>query len=236
MRLVEGGFIERWRRELFPTSQCTNKEKFVDAQSITLEDMAGNFLLLLFGLGCALIFLCMEKIWSKYFRKKLTLLRGSRCCCACVKRAESQEDATARGTNVTTSGLQLKSMNDQLYIEELDKKLNELRHSQNKSHKDKSDENQNRNGAIQNGVIQNGVVQNGVIQNGVIQNGVVSNGDIVLSEDIDMVDSKYDGNFKLAKGPTHNSVANDNNYGKRETIKRTGSRRVTRKDRNLELL
>ena len=60
LKLLEGGFIERWRREHWPTDECGIKEKFVESRSITLEDLSGNFSALLIGIVLSVLALLFE--------------------------------------------------------------------------------------------------------------------------------------------------------------------------------
>ena len=83
MKLVEGGLVERWEREIFPKSQCEIQEINVEATTISVEDLAGNFILLLGGLGVALFLLILEVIVMKCCKKlqccKTGILKTTKC-------------------------------------------------------------------------------------------------------------------------------------------------------------
>ena len=70
LKLLEGGFVERWRREHWPTDKCGIKEKYVESRSITLEDLSGNFCTLLLGIVLSVLALSFEitvrkcKLWA----------------------------------------------------------------------------------------------------------------------------------------------------------------------------
>lgn len=108
MQLVEGGITERWKRELFPTSQCANKAKIVDAKSITIKDIAGNFLLLAFGVGFSAICLACERILFKYLVKCVLPEYITRCYLFRKEALGSQKKSTS--LNIETVELQMKTL------------------------------------------------------------------------------------------------------------------------------
>ena len=61
MRLLESGFVERWKSEFFPSLQCDAGIK-VEARVTSIRDVYGTFLLLAFGLIAASFTLGMENI------------------------------------------------------------------------------------------------------------------------------------------------------------------------------
>ena len=75
MKLVEGGFTEKWRREFWPEDVCVIKDQYVKSQAITLADLSGNFVVLCAGISIATLLFLAERL-NRHLRK-----RGIQCVC-----------------------------------------------------------------------------------------------------------------------------------------------------------
>ena len=93
MKLVEGGFMEKWRREFWPEDVCVIKDQYVKSQAITLADLSGNFVVLCAGISIATLLFLAERL-NRHLRK-----RGIRCVCDHCEIRCHQKPPESNGEN-----------------------------------------------------------------------------------------------------------------------------------------
>ena len=209
MRLVEGGLVKRWKREIFSTSKCDTKEIYVDSKTITINDMAGNFILLAIGLCSAFLMLLLEVLLVRYYQQSQH--PGTIQVCLGGKRQDHQ-DLEIPEENVD---IKCVTQGENLPLDSV--------HTHG-------------NRGYENNVYSYGMhKRNGVVRS--INGSIVSKAERLEVEE-EFVDSKYDQNFQLRRAKTimKPTVSSGNSVSRRRSTTEHDGHRRKMKNRHLELL